>query len=522
MLSPINDAFIRFTRRAEQSDRSTLVETFVDTGNLFALLSSNDHQIIYGRRGTGKTHALSYLAEKRTEDGDLAIYIDLRNIGSSGGLYADPTVPITERASRLLIDTLARMHEVLLEFAVDNGEKFDLSKLGPLLDLFADSLSEVRVTGTVERSSSQRDEKTQQGGVAVKIGLSSQLPKLEVSASDLNSNSIETRVDTKAKGVVEHVVHFGGLSQALTKFIETLKGKRVWLLLDEWSAIPLELQPYLADLLRRSVFPVRGTTVKIAAIEHRSKFRIPKSAGDYLGLELGADATADVNLDDFMVFENDEPRAKSFFRELIFKHYSSVIDVKEEHATTSDKLIQSAFTQRNAFDEFVRASEGVPRDAINIISLSAQKAQTESIAVPSVRAASKSWYDRDKGAAVNSNPEAGALLNWIVDEVIGQRKARAFLLQSNVRHPLIDTLFDARVLHVLKRNIASNERPGIRFDVYKLDFGCYVDLITTAKSPAGLLPSDENDAGYVEVPPDDYRSIRRAILEIDTFEKRTK
>ena len=38
-----------------------LVETFVDAGTLFASLASPDHQILSGRRGTGKTHALSYL-----------------------------------------------------------------------------------------------------------------------------------------------------------------------------------------------------------------------------------------------------------------------------------------------------------------------------------------------------------------------------------------------------------------------------------------------------------------------------
>lgn len=51
-------------KRAETSERSALVETFVDSGSLLTLLSSKDHQIIYGRRGTGKTHALLYLHEK--------------------------------------------------------------------------------------------------------------------------------------------------------------------------------------------------------------------------------------------------------------------------------------------------------------------------------------------------------------------------------------------------------------------------------------------------------------------------
>jgi hypothetical protein len=105
-------------------------------------------------------------------------------------------------------------------------------------------------------------------------------------------------------------------------------------------------------------------------------------------------------------------------------------------------------------------------------------------------------------------------------EVIGSRKARAFLLRKDVKSDLIDRLFDARVLHVLKRNISSNEEPGVRYNVYKLDYGCYVDLINTQRAPLGLLPSD--NAEYVEVPSDDYRAIRRAVLDLDRFETRDR
>jgi hypothetical protein len=76
-------------------------------------------------------------------------------------------------------------------------------------------------------------------------------------------------------------------------------------------------------------------------------------------------------------------------------------------------------------------------------------------------------------------------------------------------------LYDARVLHVLKRSISTHDQPGVRFDVYKMDYGCYVDLIATAKAPRGLLPTDSDD--FLDVPPDDYRSIRRAILSIENF-----
>jgi hypothetical protein len=60
-LKQIHKAFIHFQKRAEKSDASILVDTFVDNEPLVDMLQTENSQGIYGRRGTGKTHALLYL-----------------------------------------------------------------------------------------------------------------------------------------------------------------------------------------------------------------------------------------------------------------------------------------------------------------------------------------------------------------------------------------------------------------------------------------------------------------------------
>src|SRR5271166_5670996 len=97
----VNTAFVGISRRAEAVDRKTLVQTFVDLGPLIPVLSSRDHQIVYGRRGTGKTHALLYVTEQLKTDRTIPVYVDLRNMGSSGGMYSDTQIPVTQRATRL-------------------------------------------------------------------------------------------------------------------------------------------------------------------------------------------------------------------------------------------------------------------------------------------------------------------------------------------------------------------------------------------------------------------------------------
>jgi hypothetical protein len=99
----------------------------------------------------------------------------------------------------------------------------------------------------------------------------------------------------------------------------------------------------------------------------------------------------------------------------------------------------------------------VPRDAFNVLSIAVQRSLNDKISIPTVRVAARTWFQRDKEGAIRSNPEAQELLHWIVDSVIAHRRARAFLLKAGTRHSLIDALFDARLLHVMKRNLPPRE-----------------------------------------------------------------
>lgn len=522
MNTRLNNALLRLSRRAEAADRATLVGTFVDTGALVTLLASRDHQIIFGRRGTGKTHALLYLAEVMTQRGDIAVYVDLRTIGSTGGLYADNSIPLAERGTRLLADTLAAVHDGLLN-ATLAGNGLDLSQLGPALDALAEAATEVIVAGPVDEERTIEVSSSEERSAAVAVSVDAGTPKANLTLGDKSEVGRIGKSRVAVSGQRRHRVHFGAVGAALSRVCSALGSRRLWILLDEWSVVPFDLQPYLADLIRRAILSTPGVSVKVAAIEQRTMLQITGERGDYIGVELGADIAADLNLDDFMVFDNNAERATQFFRELLFKHYKSVEAEAgvEDGPTSSQQFVQMAFTQRNSFDELVNSAEGVPRDAINVLALVAQRAGSDAISVAHIRSAAKTWYQRDKEAAVAANPSARALLHWVVDKVIAHRRARAFLLKSGDRHPLIDALFDSRVLHLVKRGVSAHDQPGVRYDVYKIDYSCYVDLLTTQKAPQGFLPVDDSGEGaaYVDVPPDDYRAIRRAILDLDTFQE---
>lgn len=508
----IHKALVNLVPRAEKSN-TDLIGTFVDTEPMFRFLSKRANQIIYGRRGTGKTHALKYLAGTVEKDGDRAIYLDLRFVGSNGSIYGDGSRSLSERASSLIRDVIAAIGDELYSLAVRLLEDApDPRQITLRLDDLTQAIGEVTVTGTVERETTDgnTDSRTDKGSVGGKASATG--PSAEFSLGFEGKSEVSSGHRLKTSGVETIHLNFGRVAACIDGLITVLGRPHIWLLLDEWSEIPTLLQPYLADLLRRIILPQSNITVKIAAIEQRSHMALSTEDGTRIGLELGADIAAELNLDDFLVFDNNQQKSVAFFRELLFRHFKSS-PLAPDNVTTAEQLTATVFTMAPAFEEFVRAVEGVPRDAIYIFERLLTKSWGERFTKEHVRVAARDWYNNEKSKILRERRDLDVLMRRIVDEVIGKRRARAFFFPSNIRNAQIDDLFDSRLLHVLKRNVSSHEEPGARYDVFKIDFGCYVDLQVTTRNTLGLYEDD--DGSFVEVPRDDHRSIRRAILRLD-------
>ncbi len=512
-IESLQKAFINFSLRAEKYSDEMLVDTFVDSAPLLDLLSNGNSQIVYGRRGTGKTHALKYVADLVSKRGEMPVYLDLRSIGSNTSIYNDFSRSLSERSTQLVNDVLQAVLAALYPIAVaalDSAPHPD--QITIRLDDFQSAISSVKIHGTTENettvSASSSEKATQSAELALKKDV-----ELKIAAGGEGSSTRGNSIRSKSAGKETIHIDFGNVQAALAGLLSVVGGSRLWLLIDEWSEVPLELQPYLADLIRRTILPAQGCIVKIAAIEHRSNFILRHKRGEYIGFELGADISASLNLDDFLVFDADEQRSMQFFKNLIYRHYIKS-DAIDNSITSPEDLIQSVFTQQNVFAEFVRAVEGVPRDALNLAATIATKAFSNKITMLHVRESARDWYQRDKASVIRGSESLSDILMIIINEVIGQRKARAFLFPSNSRNDAIEELFDARLLHILKKNVSSKDQPGHRYDVFKIDYGCYVDLINTNREPNGLFEADDQ---VIEVPKDDYRSIRRAILMPDVL-----
>ncbi len=503
-------AVSRILQRSERQDLEKLLDTYVDVGILPQIHNTNN-QIIYGRRGTGKTHVLKVLqSELDTSDNVAVVYIDARTLGSTTQ-FSDPTVSLRQRCTSLFRDILVEIYNGVLQFVVEKAPK-GANELLDDLDEFGrvatESITERRV---VALSEEHRELRSDTGTLGGKIS-----GTLSVEAKSENKDEGEEK--RKVDYQVDHAdkVAFPTIKNTLGELFRRADAT-LYILIDEWSSLPFDIQPFLAEFFKRSFIADPRIVTKIAALEYRSNFG-ERQGTNIVGFELGSDISTALDIDDYFVYDRSPAAVTSAFADMLFKHIRSELPENyfEGHLKIASgrDLGSRMFTERNVFEELVRGSEGVARDLINIFTTAffdAQRRGRESIDRKAVVESARQWFEKDK--AQNLDDELHELLRRIVSEVIGRRKARSFMIPRELeRHSLVQRLFDARVLHLMQRGYADKDNPGNRYNIYSLDYGTYVDLLNTSKQPELGFFEDNNGEEEFVVPFDDKRRIRRIIL----------
>lgn len=503
-------------RRSEkQADIGQLERTFVDLGILDAIEGPND-QILIGRRGTGKSHVLQIVASRAAErDGSAGIYVDLRRLGSAS-MVTDPTIHPPVVAMGVFRDLMGEVQYALFDMATAPGAAptegtFEaVDELAKLITEASREVAEIEVE--VEDATTSGDS----AGVSATVGLKDASVGANVAcASEQSGRTLERFTER-----VRETVDFAGMSKRLHQAVSGLGVDTLIVVIDEWSSMPLQVQPLLAEFIKHVLLPVGTVAVKMGCLEHRSLFGVRADSGSITGFELGGDIAADLDLDDFYVLDRAPDLVVQAFEELMYRHLDAELPdgyLRELGLGSAEKLRRELFTGPEAFAELVRAGEGVVRDFLNILGkalLRSKRLGKPKVDIRTVEDAAKEWFESDKSVTLSVKQREA--LRVIEEEVIGARRARSFLLDREAsKHPVIQGLFDARLIHLTHRGYSDKENPGVRYNIYTLDYGTYVDLKRTKRQPEldfGGADGTE-DEGERIVPFDDKRSIRRVVLD---------
>lgn len=262
-------------RSERQVDDEKIIETFVDLG-VVAQLANRNNQIIYGRRGTGKTHVFRVLRSQLEDESsaNIVVYVDARTLGSSAQ-FSDTSLNLQRRVVALLRDMFGPVYNGILEHVVEhpnenaNRALTALDQLIPAITESDKSLEEEKRTSAATSTRSGEMSASGSVGEGAKIGAAIGTKRSATDAETLEQHFV---VNAEDKLV------FPTMSDAVADVLK-LAGAQLYLLIDEWSSLPADLQPYLSEFVKRTLLPLEDVTIKIAALEYRSHFSSKNSVG---------------------------------------------------------------------------------------------------------------------------------------------------------------------------------------------------------------------------------------------------
>lgn len=422
---------------------------YVDVSDHLTRLKAKQHQIIFGRRGTGKSCLLVHFMKKEAPKlNSLTIYVDTDEIKRLE--YPDVLI-------RLLLSVMERTPTAKqkwrkLFFCKSKIQK-DIKNLRTLL-----SQAEHKKVKEENNKSTGVEAVGDYVGANAKVSSSRSYGRL----SEFEENKLDT--------LERH------LSDYKTTLIEELHNSKFdtgYVILDDFYLIRKDRQPDVIDYMHRLF---RGTDyyLKVGTVRHRTN--LIRNDEQTIGVEIGQDIE-ELNLD--RTLEN-LPTASDYLK--------SILDSMGKKVNIPDASIKTFNSQ--AFEKLVVASGGVPRDFLTIyvdaIEVAISGGRTNYLTPTDIwkSASSLSYRTKLKNLRDDVFKDADTIENVFRDLMrfcIQEKKKTCFLISQDdaqnypALHEIILQLMDFKLVHVIEPDTsAASGRQG-RYEAYTLDFSLFME-----------------------------------------------
>ena len=474
--------------RTEREDPQEAVVSFYDCNIITHLTNFND-QIIQGRRGTGKTHILLALKNKLENENCHCIYFDCKVTGSAAEI-ADSSLPEKHRVVHLMRDFLYYLYADLQKY-YDEKIKQDIdARLIDIELLLKQLLNECHSTGQITKEYEKHTNTRQKDTKAVNDTI--KMPPLNPFTTEINytedrQQEQESCVAHNTSGISYGKIVFPNVNQCLVQLAK-LTDKNFIILIDEWSNLPLDIQPHFAEFLKCCFMGSRRITLKIAVVKGRTQYCIRNNNHVY-GFEVGAEISVAMDLDDIYMYDKNPEKVIKHLYQILLTHLKAK-GVMENMDV--DYFKQTLFKDYRSSILLVRASEGNPRDFISIVNNCiieiegidrnyGSDNQDNWINSKIIFDAATAWYQNDKESALSLSQKQ--LLSEIIHYVVQQNHTRGFVIdEAYLHHEGIKGLIDARVLHVMKTGAYFPNLSKYTMAILVLDFGTYANFLRTNRN----------------------------------------
>ncbi|HTP33180.1 MAG TPA: hypothetical protein VMJ75_13470 [Candidatus Acidoferrales bacterium] len=439
------------------------------------------HQIVFGRRGSGKTSLLAKAAADLTVDRRAIAFVNLETF--KGHSYPDVLLSV-------LIDSLSKFKDWLETAATNPASKttfwrrlfgttpkrppLDRKKVGELAaeieELIADLQTQLYAEDAAalkeitEHALESTDAAEANAGLKAgpaSVGAKASTKEVAKQRSQVTEESRRSKIDFLHRHIIEY--------QRLLKRIAEVAGGDAYLFLDDLYHIRKNDQPSLLDYFHR-IAKGNDLWLKAGTIRHRTEWY--KHSDPPIGVKLGDDAE-EIDLD--LTLEK-YATAKRFLGSVL----QGIAD--EVEFGPVDNILA-----RTAMDRLVLACGGVARDFLALFRRSLDVARErgggpggDRISVPDVNQAAGEYEaskrDELKRDTLEERQDVESAFEAVKTFCLERANANCFLLEkdrTDAGARLIEELVDLRLLHLVQSRVTVRDRPGKLYVAYMLDLGQY-------------------------------------------------
>lgn len=422
---------------------------YIDVADHLDRLKAKQHQIIFGRRGSGKSCLLVHFKNSENKKKkELSIYIETDEVKRLG--YPDVLI-------RLLLAIMEQTPSAKQWWRKLLFRKTNIQKNIGLLRRLLDQAEQRKVK-------QEETQSTNYGGKGNVKGIEGNFGR--TTSKGTLSEFEENKLDTLER-------YLSDFKKSLNDELKRIKIGAAYILLDDFYLIKKERQPDVLDYLHRLV---RGTDfyLKVGTVRHRTN--LVRNDGQTIGVVLEQDIEQ-INLDRTL---EDLTSPTEFLANLL----NSLGDKVGLPNTTTDLFNQQAF------EKLVIASGGVPRDFltifINAIDIAVSSGQLKHLTPTNIWKAASSFSYRNKLQNLRTDVSSDAqaierVFRNLLQFCISNKKRTSFLIsqdeaqQETEAHEFILQLMDGKLIHIIEPDTsAASGRPG-RYEAYTLDFSLFME-----------------------------------------------
>jgi hypothetical protein len=496
----------KLAHRAEdqQDAQTSYSDNFVRIVDFERLAAANT-EILFGRNGTGKTHLLRAFEQHCYANFEttkvLPVYIDcrvldVRSLGSEISLDRLLTIFYKRLIRKILTDlkqfsdaviTVPKLERIFGGQARDRRNKIDAS-FTSLLQLLDEGVIDESIKTYVRKVESERDGSAKIGGG---IGISAKVSEKEAHGEAKVEGQLHGGVAWKSKKKLETiysglaVIDYDLIRSHIVTIIENAGAKSVIVLIDEWSDLPRDVQPLIAEMIRKTLGTSGLINLKVAALKF---FCWPSAAledGQRIGLTR-ANLSVLADLDALLRFEAQDQAVKDFLTLMLYKHVVAIepqlagLGVSAFEAVLCDKV----FEGEAAYQELIRSSEGNPRDFLRLLGNCSKSAELDAgkrITERAVLEAAISHFQNDKQPEIAHSEAVTAAFDKLF-RLVTTKGSKLFAVSSAIaeKSDVLRELWHYRFIHLVHERLPIfAEGTASDYDIYAMDYGKLLSLKLT-------------------------------------------